>query len=622
MPHFWKRKPTATRATPRIQNTSTELESYLEYYSQLQDPGHAVLITGAWGTGKSHQTKEAIGANSLYISLFGLHTAEEIYSSVFAKMFPTKAKLRGAGKSIQDISVEFGGAGMGVGGLASGVINAFIRESVDSSKTLIFDDLERCSLPLKDCLGAINKYVEHHGCRVVVIAHDEKLTTEFLEAKEKIFGHVITALPQHEPAFDKFIEKYDTHNAYHYLSKNKSSVIRIMKDSKCESLRILKHTLEDLSRVYESLLPEHISNDKALSELTCLFTALSFEVRNGSLNKEDILSRNRAGTIYYLRLSSQNGNTAKPAIMEASERHPNINITSQLLNNEVLASMLFNGIFDESLIRQSLNNSLSYTSAEELAPWRVFMSMDEINDTETERAAHRLIRQFENREAVDPGEILHLFAFRLLKAQIGFIPRSIDETVDDCKNYLEDLLTSNRMPFIARTPNRHLEIANSYGGYAYWVDDLYKPQFDELLDKLIEYGDRSIREKYPAIAKDLLTLMKNDSENFIEKLSGKAEGEDWYAYMDVLSAIQPQKFVETLMDIHPKDCQNIAKALRGRYNLGELGKHLKNEADWLLEVMRLLEQELDSSPPLRKMRLERSIPWQLKTMAQEIVSAK
>ena len=620
--NFRKEKLIADRSTPRIQNTSTELDSYLDYYKQLQDPGYAVLITGPWGTGKSHQTKEAIGSESHYVSLFGLRTTEDIYSSVFAKMFPTKAKLKGFGSSIRDVSAEFGGAGGSIGGIASGVINAFIRENVENSKILIFDDLERCSIPIKECLGAINKYVEHHGCRVVVIAHDEKLTGEFLDAKEKIFGHVITAHPQYDSAFEKFIEKHENSESYNYLLERKQVIIKTLQDSKCESLRILKHTIEDLSRIYECIAPEHKSNKKALSELTDLFTALSFEVRSGALKKEDILNRSRAHLSYYLRKSSQGNDTQKPRSMEASERHPNININSQLLGDEVLVSMLFNGVFDAELIKQSLNNSLSYTAAEDIAAWRAFMNLDEMTDFDTKNAADRLIRQFDNREINRPGEILHLFAFRLLKSHIGFITSSLDETVEECKKYLDELLDRGEMPHIPKPPHSQLRMNDSFGGYAYWVHEDYKTHFAELHDYLTICGGKAVKAKYPSVAEDLLKLMRDDCAGFVEKISGSTEGEDWYAYMDVLSAIQPKEFVQTLVGIHPKDAGNITNALKRRYSSGELGNHLRGEADWLIEVISLLEQERDSSPPLRKMRIERAIPWHLKAMAEGIVGTK
>ncbi|ECH4369494.1 hypothetical protein FPS71_24880, partial [Salmonella enterica] len=96
---------------------------------------------------------------------------------------------------------------LALGPLVGNIANALIKEKVDNSKTIVFDDLERCSINLEDLFGAINKYVEHHGCKVIVIAHDDKLNDELTDKKEKIFGQVIKVTPDIEGAFNQFISK-------------------------------------------------------------------------------------------------------------------------------------------------------------------------------------------------------------------------------------------------------------------------------------------------------------------------------------------------------------------------------------------------------------------------------
>lgn len=38
----------------------TPLESYLAYYEARHKPGYAVLVTGAWGVGKTFQVQKAL----------------------------------------------------------------------------------------------------------------------------------------------------------------------------------------------------------------------------------------------------------------------------------------------------------------------------------------------------------------------------------------------------------------------------------------------------------------------------------------------------------------------------------------------------------------------------------
>ena len=179
---------------------ASHLQEYLSYYLTLTAPGYAVLVTGDWGSGKTYQVKDCIPEEKyLYVSLFGVQTIEQLHSEVFAANSPSLAKIEKAlGKGSEVI------AGMqgpwALAGAAPGLFNAVFKRQIDSTKTLIFDDLERSGLLLKEVIGAINSYVEHLNFKVIVIAHDEQLATEFNSMKEKTFGQTIRVEPQVEAA--------------------------------------------------------------------------------------------------------------------------------------------------------------------------------------------------------------------------------------------------------------------------------------------------------------------------------------------------------------------------------------------------------------------------------------
>lgn len=55
----------------------THLDEYLKYYSTLDAPSYAVLVTGAWGTGKTFQVLECIPKEErIYVSLYGVQSVE------------------------------------------------------------------------------------------------------------------------------------------------------------------------------------------------------------------------------------------------------------------------------------------------------------------------------------------------------------------------------------------------------------------------------------------------------------------------------------------------------------------------------------------------------------------
>lgn len=74
----------------------THLEEYPKHYTSLKAPGYAVLVTGAWGTGKTFQVRACIAeAERIYVSLYGVRSVEQIHAEVFAAAHPSKARTRG-----------------------------------------------------------------------------------------------------------------------------------------------------------------------------------------------------------------------------------------------------------------------------------------------------------------------------------------------------------------------------------------------------------------------------------------------------------------------------------------------------------------------------------------------
>lgn len=602
-------------------STESHLKKYLGYYCTCQNPGYAVLVTGEWGTGKSFQVNEALATKEkYYVSLFGLQTVEDVYSTVYATMFPIKAKIKGAAGTVGETGVDFGFGSISAGGLASGVVNALIREKVNTDRTLIFDDLERCGLTLKETLGVINRYVEHHGCRVVVIAHDERLTADFKESKEKLFGQTIKIEPQTLSAFDKFIYTYKETNSYSFLQSCSEDILGIFNSSSANSLRILKHVVEDLTRLFEALSENHKQNTKAMIELTCLFTALNIEIRCGNLTYSDLIDRNNAVLHHYIRQRGSNNGVEQPGIVAADARYPNIDLTNQLLSDETVINLFINGNFIPKQIQESLDYSPYFMKPAEVEPWRVFIKFDELDEIVVDEAVIRLKTQFSDREVVDSGDMLHLFALRFLFSQIGLITANFNEVVNECKEYLDDLLSQGRLP-PRETGWRWTEsLATSYGGYGYWVDESYRQHFQEVSSYLITSRITAMRNSFPQLAQELLKLITTDGSEFVENICHTSRGGNKFAAIDILSSITPEDFVREWMSSTPQNWHPIKTGLTERYSTGLLNRELASEASWIIEVLNLLEEEHTNEVGVRKKRLDRVIPRDLRPLAESALA--
>jgi hypothetical protein len=283
-------------------------------------------------------------------------------------MFPwrsaTQDRMKDVGDGLRGTSV----AGFGTGGVFSGaanVISAYMRREIDKSKPLIFDDLERSSMSTaEEILGVINHYVEHERCRVIVIAHDEKIVEAIKDANEKIFGQTIAIQPDASSAFEKFRDEITDGNIADRISRFKDVIVEIFSKSEAKSLRILRHAMFDLERLVATLETRHIENEAAMRDLVQLFIALAIEVRKTTLDDASLTNRHGAARRDEMRLyasiraSFRSGTEIElPPFAKAQHLYNDIDLENQLLNDDVLIDMLVRGRYCKEAICASLDNS-------------------------------------------------------------------------------------------------------------------------------------------------------------------------------------------------------------------------------------------------------------------------
>lgn len=159
---------------------------------------YAIMLNGKWGSGKTYfwnnNLREKIEKISndgkkyktIYISLYGVNSLEEISKKLFIETNPMLSKTlkkfvdNKKGNSIP----EYVKTGLDMANLF-GSMN-FNSDKVDFSKlftvddkVLCFDDLERANIDVIDILGYINNFVEHDGIKTIIICNEEELAIKF-----------------------------------------------------------------------------------------------------------------------------------------------------------------------------------------------------------------------------------------------------------------------------------------------------------------------------------------------------------------------------------------------------------------------------------------------------------
>ena len=173
---------------------------------------YAVMLNGEWGSGKTYfwnnklrsrleAIKNSAGKNykTIYMSLYGINSLEEISKKIFIETNPTINKTL---KKIADtregnIIPEYVKTGLDMANLFG--TTSFSSDKVDFSKVfsiddkiLCFDDLERANVDVIDILGYINNFVEHDGIKTILICNEKELATKFKNSNHEMKSLIAT----------------------------------------------------------------------------------------------------------------------------------------------------------------------------------------------------------------------------------------------------------------------------------------------------------------------------------------------------------------------------------------------------------------------------------------------
>jgi hypothetical protein len=181
---------------------TNDLNKYIKNYIENDKTNRAIMLTGAWGVGKSFYIKDTLipfleskdGGNhkSIVVSLYGLEDISEISKAVY---------LGAQFDKLSEASEDHSLAAFGVKTIIKGLISHIgvdsdvmerdlqkLYESVDlTGKLLIFEDIERSEIGILKILGYVNSLVDQDGVKVLLVANeDEIISFDCVEENEPL----------------------------------------------------------------------------------------------------------------------------------------------------------------------------------------------------------------------------------------------------------------------------------------------------------------------------------------------------------------------------------------------------------------------------------------------------
>ena len=578
------------------------VRDYLTFYLGLERPPHyAVLLSGPWGSGKTYHAKKIVGDivgtdKFVLVSLNGLSSHKDIDDAVFAAVYPWAA-TKGA-----RISAAVGRAVLKHAKIEIPDLKMADLISQASAGAYVFDDLERCSLPIDESLGYINQFVERDGCKVVVLSNEMEIEDrrKFLKNKEKLFGKTLVIEPDFDAAFLDFVQDIKNEVARGICVRLQDDIRAVYAQSGLGNLRILQQTLWDFVRILESLSPKHLAHNDAIRLLANVFFALSIELKAGRILDVDLLGRVRNS------FTIGEPKVEKPFAV-ANSRYFGFQLYDAILPDEVFYDILARGLVCSQDIQESLDQTSWFSSGPE-PTWRVVWHAFERDDGEVEAASNQLLEEFKRRNYSISGEVLHLFGQMLRLSDLGVTGLDRGQTVDECKRYIDDLRGSGRLEIPDNSmvdDIRH----GSFGGLVFSQNET--PEFGELWKYFHEQRDLARIDTYPTEAQKLLHELKNEPKAFIGRVAQLGKGDGEYSRLPVLAALEPDQVAEALVALPAAEFREVLIGMSNRYEHGRLAHDLVSEREWAESLEAALVNRAASMGAHARDRVEKNVRWYL-----------
>ena len=492
----------------------------------------------------------------IIVSLFGEPTVATVHEAVLAEAVSPGKRFAGqavdvarqtadAMMKIADPSGTLAKVWTVAGGASSSFALRLLRVAIDSDRLIVFDDFERSTIPPRELLGLINDYVERHGCRVVVIANEEKLSSEVGPMREKLFGQTLTVQPDVDGAFDEFFRSGDPKRL---LSDSLRGIIRdVFVHSTIPTLRVARQLVHDVVRLLGVLSEQQREKADVIGEVVGTFAAWSVEVRARRLERHHVDRRSSAAVARAL-MRTERGQ-ADPeesdweALQNASYRYRALGIA--LIDcpwpGDLLERMLFDGEFCANEIQRSLDLTHWYQTAASLDAWRVLWWWESFTDEELKEAARRLVEQIESRDQTETfGDLRHRCARLLQAADWQLVEMSTDQALTQCKAYVEDVV-----PALLQMNGESDDDSLGVGFLA--PDSAVRNEFTSVLKHLQATIDSVNEGRLPQLAEALLTGLTTEGEGAVAtKLNAPPRSANG-RILPFLHHLDPDRFVAQLL---------------------------------------------------------------------------
>ena len=611
----------------------------LNDYLKVSKPGYAVLLKGAWGCGKTYFVKNWIKAlrvekndneqfftlAPIYVSLYGMTSTGQIEEELKRAVSPilhSKA-MKVAGKVFKvaisaalRYNIDLNNDGKADMKMECTIDPKALLGSNDphvkGTRLLVFDDLERSNMNMKDVLGYINYYVEHIGCSVVIVGDDSKLKTDFQEIKEKTIGREFELDSDVDDAVDSFVQDEKMQNKK-YLATHTDVIKACFKASKTNNLRLLKQSLGDFSLMMDRI-PANIKSEAVFEKmklrLLANFVAVYAEDKGQTGNMDDYgkMVSEEMSSLMFLDLTGED----KPEKSEMTKKHEKYE-QAGLLDKyyamvpeyvDCVLLYLRKGKINLEFIEKELKK-------DDKKPWEILQDFMSLENDELTKNIDLNVGYLEKGDFKSVDEMLSSAIIMLMIIHRNLTKKYTGENVNKwCSKIMRE-----RFYGACKTQNElhdmRQHVISCLGYYGYGTEKV--PVASSFMQELGK------------VYNEILETLKNDLTVMLESLNDKNVNKLYQIYGGVMpdhstsysssaifANVDPEKFVNGFVGLKNEGKSKVLSLIVGHYsdalniqNPEDMVHYYIDDLKTLPSIVKLLGEKADKCQLVDKMNIKR-----------------
>ena len=590
--------------------------NFLNGYMMNPDPQYAVLLKGKWGCGKTHFINHWIDAykgnptteqvlESIYVSLYGLSDTKQITTAInrvicpilygkAAKAGKVLAKIASAMVLKHEVDLNYDGISdlsinIGIDSLSKFKSNDSL---VNSKKLLIFDDLERCDIPMKKLLGYLNFFVEQCNCHLIVIGDEDKIAEGenkkiFGEFKEKTIGREFEIATDIHNALDTFVNQTPKND---FVVGHQEQIEKFFAMTECDNLRILRQALWDFAGFEESMtdfLGDSRYEDIMIHVLgTYIISYCEYRGKNHQLFD--------AWIQYAIKGQQFDKEKIENLKSQLGDLHQRYNNIYQRLSNYQTFKIEF---VERVLLELNTGNSIKdYVGKEYFAPIAEVRSWARINEVYT--MSNKEFISF-YRTLIDDICGIQVTSMKNLGYAIAYLvyldSRAIKEFDEKDFNNICEALPKYWEAFQDEESVYDARMAFSRGVNSYMTTEKLK-RLPEICAKFNEEYENRLKMSKNLMTRTLEQLSDSNVEDLCN-LNNQAlpDHSCTYDMVSIFNQVDMDKLMNNLLKLNNESLNTFTHFIRGRYDLSHNLGNWIHETDDDIKPLEKLKEKVDET---------------------------